>query len=106
MKIAVQVIPPSHGLILLKVPFAAIRFALVKPVTASEKVIVTVDVSPAFKAVFVTVMFAVGATPSITISLLSPSEPAELGVGRIKLTLAPSAWIDALSFMLRAPVLA
>ncbi|MNF87619.1 hypothetical protein D3C84_700890 [compost metagenome] len=44
VKVAVQVMPPSLLLTALKVPLAIVRSALVKPVTASLKVIVTSEV--------------------------------------------------------------
>jgi hypothetical protein len=47
------------------VPFATVRSALVKPVTASEKVIVTSDVSPICSAVSATAIVAVGRAVSI-----------------------------------------
>ena len=46
VKVAVQVIPPSAELTAVKVPLGMVRSSLVKPVTASEKVMVTVAVSP------------------------------------------------------------
>ena len=47
------------------VPLAMVRSALVKPVTASEKVMVTSEVSPTFSAVSATTMVAVGRTVSM-----------------------------------------
>ena len=41
VKVAVQVMPPSLLLTALSVPLATVRSALVKPVTASLKVMVT-----------------------------------------------------------------
>ncbi|MNO58418.1 hypothetical protein D3C76_489780 [compost metagenome] len=45
---------------LLSVPLLTVRSAVVKPVTASEKVIVTTEVSPTASAVSATTMVAVG----------------------------------------------
>ena len=64
VKVAVQVTPPSLLLTALNVPLAMVRSALVKPVTASLKVMVTSEVSPALSALSVTTMDAVGATVS------------------------------------------
>ena len=47
VKVAVQVMPASALLRLLRLPWLAVRSARVKPVTASLKVMVTSDVSPA-----------------------------------------------------------
>jgi hypothetical protein len=44
VKVAVQVMPPSLLLTALSVPLAMVRSALVKPVTASLKVMVTSEV--------------------------------------------------------------
>ncbi|MNV85594.1 hypothetical protein D3C71_1795620 [compost metagenome] len=57
---AVQVMPPSLLLTALKVPLATLRSELSKPVTASEKVMVTNDVSPTLRALSATTMVAVG----------------------------------------------
>ena len=65
VKVAVQVVPPSDELTELKVPLAMDKSALVKPVTASLKVIVTRDVSPAARAVSETTKLAVGRSVSI-----------------------------------------
>ncbi|MNO08745.1 hypothetical protein D3C81_2315670 [compost metagenome] len=65
MNVAVHVTPPSDELTLLIVPFAIVRSAFVKPLTASEKVIVTSDVSPAASDVSATTMVAVGRNVSI-----------------------------------------
>ena len=64
VKVAVQVLPPSLLDTALKVPLATVRSALVKPVTTSLKVIVTVAVSPTLRAVSLSVMVAVGGTVS------------------------------------------
>ncbi|MNJ77877.1 hypothetical protein D3C77_754830 [compost metagenome] len=60
VKVAVQVMPPSLLLTALNVPLAMVRSALVKPLTASLKVMVTNEVSPALSAVSATTMVAVG----------------------------------------------
>ena len=60
VKVAVQVMPPSLLLTALKVPLAMVRSALVKPLTASLKVMVTSEVSPTLSAVSATTMVAVG----------------------------------------------
>ena len=65
VKVAVQVMPPSPELTALKVPLATLRSALVKPETASLKVIVTREVSPIASAVSVTTIDAVGRAVSI-----------------------------------------
>ncbi|MNZ58205.1 hypothetical protein D3C78_762070 [compost metagenome] len=64
VKVAVQVMPPSLLLTALKVPLAMIRSALVKPLTASENVMVTSEVSPILSEVSVTTMVAVARTVS------------------------------------------
>ncbi len=65
VKVALQVRPPSSELTALSVPLATARSALLKPVTCSEKVIVTSVVWPAVRTLSTTVMLAVGATVSI-----------------------------------------
>ncbi|MNP22394.1 hypothetical protein D3C76_1150660 [compost metagenome] len=65
VKVAVQVMPPSLLLTALRVPLAIVRSALLKPVTASLKVMVTSDVSPIFSELSATTMVAVGCTVSI-----------------------------------------
>ena len=60
VKVAVQVMPPSLLLTALRLPLATVRSALVNPVTASLKVMVTEEVSPAAKAESATTMVAVG----------------------------------------------
>ena len=67
--------PPSAEITAVKVPFGTIRSALVKPVTASEKVMVTVAVSPAFKAESFSTIVAVGRWVSIT-KLAEPVVPS------------------------------
>ena len=65
VKVVVHVMPPSLELTALKVPLAMVRSALVKPVTASLKVIVTSDVSPIVRLLSATTMLAVGLTVSM-----------------------------------------
>ncbi|MNC12769.1 hypothetical protein D3C75_604950 [compost metagenome] len=65
VKVAVQVTPPSLLLTALRVPLAMLRSALLKPLTASLKVMVTSEVSPTLKAVSATTMVAVGNTVSM-----------------------------------------
>ncbi|MNW14090.1 hypothetical protein D3C71_2122170 [compost metagenome] len=65
VKVAVQVTPPSLLLTAVSVPLAMVRSALVKPLTASLKVIVTSEVSPILSAVSDTTMVAVGRTVSM-----------------------------------------
>ena len=64
VKVAVQVMPPSPEVTADKVPFWTVRSALEKPVTASVKVMVTSEVSPARRAVSATTIVASGATVS------------------------------------------
>ncbi|MNV96525.1 hypothetical protein D3C71_1915430 [compost metagenome] len=66
VRVAVQVLPPSLLLRALKVPLATIRSALMKPLTASEKVMVTVVVWPSFRALSATMTVAVGRWVSMT----------------------------------------
>ena len=65
VNVAVQVIPPSPELTALSVPFAMLRSAFVKPVTASLKVNVTSDVSPTFKLLSATTILDVGGVVSV-----------------------------------------
>ncbi|MNV39334.1 hypothetical protein D3C71_1309100 [compost metagenome] len=60
VKVAVQVTPPSADDTALSVPLAMLRSALVKPVTASLKVMVTSVVSPIASALSAITMVAVG----------------------------------------------
>ena len=60
VKVAVQLRPPSLDATALRVPFATVRSALLKPVTASLNVIVTAAVSPAARLMSATPMLAVG----------------------------------------------
>ncbi|MNO76508.1 hypothetical protein D3C76_675820 [compost metagenome] len=66
VKVPVQVMPPSPLLTEVKVPLAIVRSALVRPVTASLKVMVTSEVSPTLRAVSVNTMLAVGRAVSTT----------------------------------------
>ena len=93
VNVAVQVIPPSLLVRLLRAPLATLKSAVLKPLTASLNVTVTVAVSPIRRAVSLRVMLvAVGRTPSTTSALLAPREPAAPGVGRVRLAdwLVPS----------------
>ena len=65
VNVAVQVMPPSLLLTALNVPLAMVRSALVKPVTASLKVMVTSEDSPIFRLGSDTMMVAVGTTVSM-----------------------------------------
>ncbi|MOA44415.1 hypothetical protein D3C78_1666920 [compost metagenome] len=56
--------PPSLLLTAVSVPLAIVRSALVRPVTASLKVMVTSEVSPTLNALSATTMVAVGRTVS------------------------------------------
>ncbi|MNR47246.1 hypothetical protein D3C85_1663270 [compost metagenome] len=60
VRVAVQVMPPSPLLRLLRAPLATVKSAVVRPLTASLKVIVTVLVSLPASAVSATTMLAVG----------------------------------------------
>ncbi|MDT4838233.1 hypothetical protein FQZ97_719850 [compost metagenome] len=91
VRVAVQVMPPSLELRLLRVPLATVKSAISRPLTASSKVMVTVLVSPAARAVSVSVMVAVGRTPSTTRSLLAPREPAAPGAARVRM----ASWLAA-----------
>ncbi|MCY1280082.1 hypothetical protein D9M70_288560 [compost metagenome] len=65
VKVAVQVRPPSADDTALSVPPATLRSALVSPLTASLKVMVTSEVSPAASALSSTTMVAVGRSVSM-----------------------------------------
>ncbi|RMS19478.1 hypothetical protein ALP75_205129 [Pseudomonas syringae pv. actinidiae] len=65
VRVAVQVTPPSLLLTALRVPLAMFKSALVKPLTASLKVIVTSEVSPTASALSATTMVAVGRSVSM-----------------------------------------
>ncbi|MNR45243.1 hypothetical protein D3C85_1640680 [compost metagenome] len=60
VNVAVQVMPPSLLLTALNVPLGTLRSALVKPLTASLKVMVTWVVSPALRVESTMTMVAVG----------------------------------------------
>ena len=60
VKIAVQVIPPSLEVRVLKLPLDTVTSALLNPVTASLKRIVTKLVSPILRATSLIEMVAVG----------------------------------------------
>ncbi|MOA02891.1 hypothetical protein D3C78_1223670 [compost metagenome] len=65
VKVAVQVMPPSLLLTALNLPLAMVRSALVKPVIASLKVMVTSEVSPIRRLLSAITMVAVGRTVSM-----------------------------------------
>ncbi len=74
-------------------------------VTVSEKVIVTLIKSPALYIPFSVVeetMVTVGASVSITMFLLFPSEPEAPGSGRPRLALLPERSFIVPSFRLKA----
>ena len=60
VKVAVQVTPPSLELTVLSVPPSTVRSLLSKPVTASENVTVTSEVSPMVSALSATMTVALG----------------------------------------------
>ncbi|MNH18558.1 hypothetical protein D3C79_782630 [compost metagenome] len=60
VSVAVQVTPPSPLESALRVPLATLRSALLRPTTASLKVMVTSDVSPIASWLSATTMVAVG----------------------------------------------
>jgi hypothetical protein len=62
VNVAVQVVPPSLEVTLLRVPLAMVKSAFVKPVTASLNVKVTPEVSPTVKRLSATTTVAVGCT--------------------------------------------
>ena len=64
VKVAIQVTPPSLVLTVLRVPLDTVRSALVKPGTASLKVMVTGEVWPIPRLVLPNTMVAVGSTVS------------------------------------------
>ena len=64
VKVAVQVVPPSLLLTALRVPLDTIRSALVNPVTASLKVMVTSEVWPMPRLLLANTTVAVGRTVS------------------------------------------
>ncbi|MNZ58209.1 hypothetical protein D3C78_762110 [compost metagenome] len=65
VNVAVQVMPPSLLLTALNVPLAMVRSALVKPLTASLKVMVTSEVSPALSVGSASTIVAVGRAVSM-----------------------------------------
>ena len=73
VSVAVHVAPPLAELTADNVPLGIVSLALVKPVTASEKVIVTKLVSPRVKELSATTIAAVGRTPSTKTALVEPT---------------------------------
>ena len=65
VSVAVQVTPPSDDETAERLPLAIVRSLLVKPVTASLKVIVTSDVSPMINELSATTIDDVGRTVSV-----------------------------------------
>ena len=65
VKVAVQVTPPSALLTVERVPLGTLRSLLSKPLTASENVTVTKEVSPALNTGSAITMVAVGRWLSI-----------------------------------------
>ena len=66
VRVAVQVMPPSAVLRLLSAPLGALKLAVVKPVTVSEKAMVIVAVSPTRRALsLIAIALGVGATRSM-----------------------------------------
>ena len=74
VKVAVQVVPPSLELTLPRVPLAMVRSALLKPVTGSLNVKVTVAISPMRSAVSFNEIVAVGRCVSM-VKLLELVDP-------------------------------
>lgn len=68
VSVAVQFTPPLLVVRLLKLPFGTVTLAVVKPVTASVKVKVTVAVSPIFNAVSLIVMLLAKAGRAVSIA--------------------------------------
>ncbi|MCY1345420.1 hypothetical protein D9M69_314810 [compost metagenome] len=91
VRVAVQVIPPSLVLRLLRLPLATVKSAISRPLTASSKVMVTVAVSPTFRLLSLSEMLADGRTPSTTRALLAPREPAAPGAARVRIASWPAA---------------
>ncbi len=60
VRVAVQVMPPSLELRPLRLPLATLKSAVVSPLTASLKVMVTVVVCPALSTVSLTTMVPIG----------------------------------------------
>ncbi|MCY1426662.1 hypothetical protein D9M71_424850 [compost metagenome] len=65
VRVAVQVMPPSEELRLLRTPLATVKSLMSRPVTTSLKVMVTLVVSPAARVVSATTIMAVGRTVSM-----------------------------------------
>ena len=77
-------------------PWATLRSAVVKPVTGSLKVMVTVLVSPALSAVSLTTMVAVGRTVSTVMAMaLSGSVPSALALPAASEKVALATWMEA-----------
>ena len=84
VSVAVQVKPPSDDDTAVRVPFPIVRSALVKPVTASLKVIVTGEVSPAVNVLSATTMaVAIGRVASTARPVSRPLAPRKLAASRL-----------------------
>ena len=83
----------SEEVIAANVPFGAVTSSSeLKPVTASENTIVTVDVSPDLSAVLLIVNeLTVGAVVSITRASFAPNEPAAPTAASVSVALLPPA---------------
>ena len=75
VRVAVQVMPPSELDRFERAALGAVRSAVVKPVTASEKVKVMVAVSPLFNVEALLVMARVGAWVSKVRDGVVPAPP-------------------------------
>ena len=67
-KVAVHTVPPSEELTAVRVPLGIVMSALLNPVTASLKVKVTNEVSPALSALSAKTIETVGTVLSIVIA--------------------------------------
>ncbi len=65
VKVALQLRPSALGVRALRLPLGALTSARLKSVTFSEKVMVTVALSPAFRALSLKEMVALGALRSM-----------------------------------------
>ena len=101
VSVAVHVIPPSAELTADNVPLAIKRSLLAKPVTASEKVIVTREVSPMIRELSATTIAAVGRTPSTKTALVEPTL-VRIAVASVE---APSRIVPPLRSMLAPMVM-
>ncbi len=105
VNVLVQVIPPSPLLTVVSVPLTMLKSVLLKSVTASEKVMVTSEVSPALKAVSATTITTVGAVMSI---VADKPEEALLALPAVSVAFAvivcePSLSVEAVMLQLPLP---